>query len=286
MVLRLQVLTQLLLILLVVAFQGCLSKTIMPSITKDAAGLHYPGKFVWFDLYTQDMVPATRFYDAVFNWSFERTNPDSHAVKNILHKGMIIGNFHERAGASYWRCSIATADVHAAYQAALQAGGSDGMPPIEVSDRGLVAMVHDPLGVPFELITSPVGDPRDLPPTDGYWAGGELLTSDVSRSVDFYSHLADYSTHALSLGGREYVLLVAYRRVRAGITSIPPGNLSPLWVPQVSVLDIEGVLQRVKANGGKVLISPQPGFTQGRSALFADPFGAVVGVREFTPLED
>lgn len=276
----------LIVLLAALAVTGCLSKTVMPSITADAARLHYPGKFVWFDLYTTDMVRATQFYDAVFNWSFERTNPGSPAIKNILHEGMVIGNIHELEGVPHWRSTMSVSDIHGVYQAALVAGGTEGVRPVDMPDRGMTAGFRDPEGVSVGLVASPVGDPRDMSPIDGYWAGAELLTGDVQGAVRFYSGLAPYKLHAMNLGGRDYVLLVANRRVRAGITTTPKDTIDPQWVPQVSVRDIQYVMGRIEANGGRMIVRPQEGLTQGRSAIFEDPFGALIGIREFQPVED
>lgn len=273
--------------LMSLAISGCLSKTVMPHISADAGELRYPGKFVWFDLHTTDIIRATQFYGEVFGWSFDRTNPGSPLVKTIFHKRVPVGNIFERECTTHWRSFVSVSNPTQGFQLALAAGATPVAAPAEMPDRGVVSMVDDPSGALVGMVTSPVGDPRDLPPTDGYWMGAELWTSDLKRASEFYSVFGGYDVRVVPLeGAGPYALLIVRGRLRGGAVATPLANVQSQWIPQVAVLDILDVVGRAKANGGTILIGPQAGVEQGRTAVFADPGGAIIGVREFEPPED
>lgn len=268
---------------------GCASKMVVPPLTSRAAGLELTGKFVWFDLYTTDIVQATRFYDAVFNWSFERTDPESGKVKNILFDHKRIGNVIERkdkAEGSQWLSYISVRDTDAVFNRAVSSGGSKFIEPRDMPDRGRVAVVLDPQKVLFALVTSSFGDPPDVKPTNGYWLGAELWTPAVDEALAFYSSLAGYTYVSLPVHEKvRYTLLQTGSTPRGGVVSIPWEGVSPQWVPYVAVLDIQDTLARVEANGGHILIQPQMDITSGRVALFKDPTGGVLGIQEYQPEE-
>ncbi|MCJ2166170.1 VOC family protein [Pseudodesulfovibrio sp. S3-i] len=275
---------------LVFGLAGCASTIDLPVITPDAGNLRLTGKFVWFDLFTSDMNEAGRFYDYVFNWSLERTDADSPRVKTILHQGRRIGNIFLRESghdASEWLSCMSVPDVDRAFARAVETGGTSEVKPADRPFRGRMAVVRDPGMAVVALLTSSVGDPRDLPLGDGYWMGAELWARDMNESLAFYSGLAGYKTAVLQVqDAGQYVLFIGNGRPRGGMISIPVEGVAPRWIPQVAVLDIEATLAKVEAHGGKVLIPPRPRDKPGRVAVFADPFGAILGLREFTPPEN
>ncbi|BCS89441.1 glyoxalase [Pseudodesulfovibrio sediminis] len=247
------------------------------------------GKFVWFDLYTTDIVQATRFYDAVFNWSFERTDPESGKVKNILFDHERIGNVIERkdkAKGSQWLSFISVRNTDALFNQALDSGATKLIAPKDMPDRGRVAVVLDPQEALFALVTSPLGDPADVKPTNGYWLGAELWTHDVDAAIQFYATLVGYTAQSLPVHEQvRYTQLLANAIPRCGVVSIPWEDVSPQWVPYVAVLDIQETLARVEAHGGRILIRPQMDIKSGRVAIFKDPTGGILGIQEFQPEE-
>lgn len=274
---------------LALSLTGCAGRVDLPTITPDAGHLHLTGKFVWFDLHATDLAAAGRFYDHVFNWSLKRTDEDSPLVKDILFKGRSIGNiFHLEPGqgVSRWVSCMSVPDVDSAYAMAVKAGAR-GSGPLDMPNRGRMAEIRDPGMASVALLTSPVGDPRDLPLQNGYWLGSELWVGDVEAARDFYTRLAGYESASMVLAdGGLYVMFIGNGRPRGGVTAIPLENAGPQWVPQVAVLDIRDTLAKVEAHGGTVLIRPRMEEPSGRVAVFADPLGAVIGVREFIPPED
>lgn len=271
------------------AVWGCSSRIDLPAITPDAGHLRYPGKFVWFDLYTTDIDAAAQFYDRVLGWSVERADPGSPRVKTILNGNHRIGSVFligGRGGEPGWVPSLSVADADAAHAAALRAGARSVRPPKDRPYRGRSAEIRDPQNARLELLVSSVGDPRDRAPEEGAFMGAELWTPAPDAAVKFYTGLAGYRAARLNLRHGPYVMLLGDNRPRAGITAPLAPVSAPLWIPQVAVRDVAGVIRRVETFGGTVLLRPAPGDKTNPVAVFRDPAGGLMGVRGFTPVED
>jgi predicted enzyme related to lactoylglutathione lyase len=268
---------------------GCSSKINLPPVTPDAGGLSYTGKFVWYDLHIPDIDGVARFYDAVLDWGMERTDPGSSKVKTIFHKGRLIGSVFEltEAGpAAGWVACASVPDVDGAAARAVKQGGRVVAAPTDKPYRGRMATIRDPQSARLALLHSPVGDPRDEGPGDGLFLGAELWTPDVEAGAKFYAGLLGYQLAAVRLKQGTYVMLLAEGKPRGGLTAPLASLPAALWIPQVAVSDIEGTVQRVEENGGTVLLRPDPASRPNRTAVFADPSGAILGVREFVPPRD
>jgi len=75
-----------LLALVAAAVAACASSgpTVIP-ITPEPTDEYHPGKFVWYDLLTEDLDRAKRFYGGLFGWEFEADGDDDYV--SILHRG-------------------------------------------------------------------------------------------------------------------------------------------------------------------------------------------------------
>lgn len=276
-------------LLLAAALAGCSSKINVPAITPDAGGLAYTGKFVWYDLHVPDVDAVARFYDAVFGWGVERADPGSPKVKTILHKGRRIGSVFElsRPGpARGWVVCASVPDADGSAARAVELGGTVERAPADMPYRGRMATVRDPQSARIALLHSSVGDPRDEGPRDGFFLGAELWTPDVNASAQFYAGLLGYQTAPIATRQGPYVVLLADSRPRAGVAAPPAGAGGPMWIPLVAVRDIEGTVALAEENGGTVLVRPDPADGVHRTAVFADPSGAVLGLREYLPPRD
>ena len=60
------------LVLLLALANACSStKKNVPSLTPTPTGVHETGRFVWYDLLTDDVPGVERFYGELFGWEFE-----------------------------------------------------------------------------------------------------------------------------------------------------------------------------------------------------------------------
>lgn len=126
------------------------------------------GTFCWNELLTNDTMRATAFYGEVLGWTFtavdlENTSqpPKPGGKAYILCRsgdqtagGMLKLEGPQLAGiAPQWVSYIQVADVDAVAAKAAGAGGKVKMPPFDVPSVGRIAVLADPMGAPFCVMT-------------------------------------------------------------------------------------------------------------------------------------
>src|SRR5262245_35345554 len=154
----------------------------------DERGRYYPGKFVWFDLVTDDLATVQRFYGEVFGWSFDTVGAAPAFYTYIEDGGERVGGmfFHVRpAGATTsarWLSLISVPDPAEALRFVEQHGGSVVVPPATIAGRGTHALFRDPQGAVFGVLRSEAGDPPDTPVRDGDFFWVDLLARDPAAA--------------------------------------------------------------------------------------------------------
>lgn len=132
---------------------------IVPKLTPEPTHLRLVGKFVWFDLFTHDLNAAGRFYEALFGWSFNPIEPGRNAVRTITRQGIPIGNAIQinreknKVRKSRWLGYVSVEDVDRSTKLVEQNNGTIYMPPKALPNRGRVAVVKDPQGAVFAMVT-------------------------------------------------------------------------------------------------------------------------------------
>ncbi|MBL0142882.1 MAG: VOC family protein [Betaproteobacteria bacterium] len=256
------------------------------------AGHFHPGKFIWFDLATDDPAGARKFYGAVFGWRFRQTDGGPSSYMIIEHAGGKVGGlfFHARPPrapvGSRWLSLMAVRDVAKTASEVRQRGGEVVLAPVTVPGRGTHALFRDPQGAVFGVLAAVDGDPPDNAVDDGevFWL--DLFTTDPSRASAFYSGIAGYEvSESDALAGRKRRVLATEGIARAGIVALRPDTFGPGWLPYILVDDVHGTLKRALAAGGKVVVEPRADLLDGNLAVIADPNGGVVGVVDWLPRE-
>ncbi|MCI4439943.1 VOC family protein [Tibeticola sp.] len=246
---------------------------------------YYPGKFVWFDLVTDDL-PATRqFYGTVFGWQFRTVGKPPAAYTLIENTGESIGGMFYRArpaGASSsarWLSLISVPDPAQSVRYAEQHGGAVIVPPATIAGRGTHALLRDPQGAVFGVFKCQSGDPPDTPVASGDFFWVDLLTPDPAKATDFYVGLVGYEAHDSEVNANvKRVSLSSEGYARAGIVPLPPAVKQPGWLPYVLVDDVAGTLKKAIAAGGRALLQPRADLLDGNLAIIADPRGGVLGI--------
>jgi hypothetical protein len=256
----------------------------LPPINAGHSGAALTGKFVWFDLVTDDLDAAARFYADLFDWRVERLGraPEPYAV--VSNGGRRIAGIlqrplaRERRAGARWIGLISVPNVIQAVQFAEARGGRTLVAPAQVPQRGAHAILRDPQGAVFGVLRSASGDPPDSGAQPGSFVWAELLTREPETAARFYQGLAGYEVDRERRADVEHLLLSVGTTLRAGITDLPPSVEQPGWLPFVQVDDVLGTIGRAVIAGGKVLLSPRPELLEGRLAVLADPRGGVLGV--------
>jgi hypothetical protein len=272
------------LFLAIVGFLAASGVAAAPLGPDGTVGQAFPGKFIWFDLATDDPAGARTFYGAVFGWTFSPVK-DAPASYTLIENetGKIGGLFkHARpkdakAGAR-WLSLISVRDPAAVAKRVRDMGGEVLLEPKAVAGRGTHAVFRDPEGAVFGVLAAGAGDPSDTPVEDGdvFWL--DLFARDPIKEAAFYAAIAGYDVDVGQVAGRTRTLLSTAGIARAGIAHLPPGADKPGWLPYILVSDVPATLARAVSSGGRVVVAPKPDLLDGNLAVIADPNGGVIGI--------
>ena len=267
---------------LAIASMGCTRTIALPPMTASATGSHDPGRFVWYDLLTDDRAGVVRFYSGLLGWSFEETADPRYTL--VTFKGVPIAGIIDVAGlhdvdVSQWVASLSVADVDRAAAAVERAGGELHTEPRDVAERGRLAIVSDPQGALFALVRSSAGDPPAREPRAGDFFWTELWAGDAEGAIDFYKSLAGYERRDRTVAGEPYRLLELAGQARAGVIQNPVDEIRPHWLPYVLVDDARAAAAKVTSLGGSLLLAPHDDIRKGSVAIVTDPGGAALSLQ-------
>ena len=125
-----------------------------------------PNTLTWVELYTTDAAAAKAFYDSVFSWRSEDMPMGEGMNYTVVsppasgedgpHGGIMqLGPENLAAGStSEWHPYFEVTDCDATFAAATQHGATVLFAPMDAPDIGRMAMLLDPSGAPFAVITS------------------------------------------------------------------------------------------------------------------------------------
>ena len=246
------------------------------------------GRFVWHELMTTDTEAAADFYGKVVGWSTQRWSGDSEYTLFMTPSGPMAGLMllPEEAKAMNvppnWLSYIGTPDVDATAQLAAQLGGEVLRAPDDVPGVGRFAVLADPHGAAFGIMTleSPSPDTPHIELGDFSWH--ELATSDWETAFDFYSDLFGWvKTESMDMGpGLGVYQMYGWQgRTIGGMFNMPASAPGPsYWMPYAKIPDAKGAASAITRASGQVINGPMevPGgdwITQG-----IDPQGAVFSV--------
>src|SRR5262249_51995198 len=149
-----------------------ISQETLPPVTSTSGSPRLPGKFVWADLVTDDVLKARNFYYYLFHWSFmERSNYTIAMNK----ERPLCGMFHLDRQADHpeaqprWFGYISVSNVERAQRAAANAGARVLAEAKKFPKRGEQAVLADPEGAIFGVIKSSTGDIEDFLAEPGDW---------------------------------------------------------------------------------------------------------------------
>ena len=263
--------------------------TRLPPLNIDEGNPRLPGKFIWADLVTDDVLKARSFYGELFGWQFWGVGSYTMAVNNDVAIG---GMFQKPRPANdpkakpRWFGYISVPNVAKAQRAATSGGARVLAPPQDFPKRGEQAVFADPEGAIFGVMKSSSGDPEDFLADPGDWIWIQLLSRDAPKAAGFYRAVAGYEVVQNTAANRlnDYVLTskgFARATVRTLVTTRE--DIRPTWLPYIRVKSVNETVAKAKELGGTVLIEPKSDVLQGGIAVIADPTGAAIGVMEWRP---
>ena len=252
------------------------------------------GDFIWYELVTPDVDSAKTFYDAVVGWNVAAASDFPNGYRMIGRSdGKFAGGMlpltEEMRGHGarpMWLGYIDVEDVDSTAAAIQEDGGQIYMPPFDIPDVGRVAMVSDPVGVPFYIMkpTPPTNDPgakSDVfadKPQHIRW--NELSTTDQDGAIAFYGrHFGWTQEGGMPMGEMgEYKFIQANGVAIGAIMPKPEQSPTSVWLTYFGVDDIDRGTRAITEGGGQTLYEPMeiPGGEYAVAGI--DPQGALFGL--------
>lgn len=229
------------------------------------------GSWVWYELMSPDPVGAKAFYEAVVGWSFVDPAPHTGGYGFIANAdgGMTGGllelssDMIEHGARACWLGYIGVDDVDASLIAITAAGGAVLMPARDVPMAGRIAMVADPGGAPFYIMT-PTPPPSggtstsfSAAPNPGRCGWNELMAADATREISFYTGQFGWTLpDPMDMGTM-------------------PEMPHPMWNHYFWVDSIAAAKELIEAQGGQVINGPMQVPGDGWIVQGIDPQGAL-----------
>ncbi len=184
-----------------------------------------------------------------------------------------------------WTVYVVVDDIEAILTKAASVGGTVLTSPFEIPGGARVAIVADPSGAVFALITGgPEPDPHYYSENLGAVCWAELMTGDVPAATAFYHDVFGWTAETDETGPVPYTVCNLDSVAVAGIIGRPadlPGEVPDSWSVYFTVPGCQAAQERAAELGGSVILSATP-TTMGPFAVLADPAGAAVQIMEIS----
>lgn len=112
--------------------------------------------------------------------------------------------------------------------------------------------------------------------TPGTICWNEIITSDKSASMEFYSNLMGWTSEDMELPeGQTYTMFMQGEKMIAGCISPEGGKIPPMWLSYILVEDLDSTAAKAVSLGGNILME-RVDLPMGSFVIIADPQGAVI----------
>jgi uncharacterized protein len=226
-------------------------------------------RFIWYELMTTNQDAAEAFYRAVVGWKTADAGQPGLRYTILSAEGRGMGGVVElsveacKAGARPgWFGYVGVPDTDDAAKHIVEAGGSIHKSPENIPNVGRFAVVADPGGAAFMLLTPLPRQDEPAPPdpkTLGLVSWHELYSSIGERAAfDFYAKQFGWETFELMEMGEmgKYRIFGAGGVPMGGMMNKPKEAPVSAWGFYVNVDSIDAAIERIKKAGGQVTMGP------------------------------
>ncbi len=224
------------------------------------------GRFLWFELLTEDVDKAVDFYTSVVGWG---TRPwEGETSGYILWTAgdepvggvMKLPSEAKQSGMPpYWMGYVGANDITSTLNKVRGMGGEVLVPPQLIPDVGTFGVLKDPQGAVIAAMTPATEMPPSMEMRSGHTSWCELLTTDPDGAWRFYEALFGWEkTESMDMG--EYGIYQMFGlggQSMGGFFARPEITSAPnLWLYYFTVDDIDAALKAVNTNGGELVHGP------------------------------
>ncbi|GGJ90831.1 hydroxylase [Pilimelia anulata] len=246
-----------------------------------------PGTPCWLDLGSSDVDAAATFYTGLLGWTAEDLGPDGGAYRIFRKDGKQVaglGPATDAARGTSWAVYFATADLDESLRAVAKHGGTAVFGPVDIMDKGRMAVARDPADGHFSL-----WEPRAHPGAELVGAPGalhwvELFSTDRDAVTDFYTEVLGATVRDVDLpGGQVYRLFEVGGQPVAGALRITPemGDMRSAWSVFFRVEDVDAVADAAVERGAREIMRAD--VPAGRMAMLLDPQGGFFSIMNPNP---
>jgi hypothetical protein len=223
------------------------------------------GRLLWYELLTNDVSAARKFYAPVVGWTVAPFEGSAQPYDMWVREGDVpIGGVMQiPAGMNFpphWGMYVGVPKLEDAVSRIERLGGSALSPVIDVPAVGRMRTMKDPQGAAFSIYepASPPQQPEAEPQLgDVSWL--ELYTANAEAALKFYTALFGWRpTESMDMGEMGKYHMFARDLPLGGMMNKPPAmaQVPSHWGLYFRVPDVHAGAERVKANGGQVLNGP------------------------------
>jgi hypothetical protein len=184
---------------------------------------------------------------------------------------------------AFWTGAVSVEDVDAVASRATAAGGKVIMPPIDLGSMGRWAGLVDPQGA---LVYAWRGNELDPPalgqPGVGMFCWEQLNTAAPAEALEFYGKVFGWTSKPFGGGGDSGGDMKVFEAGTTSVASVMqslPG-VPTHWLSYVVVDKLAATYERVRQQGGQVMIERIDVPTVGSIGVIRDNVGAVLGLLE------
>jgi len=225
--------------------------------------------FIWYELMTSDPEAAEAFYRAVVGWNLADSGQPGmrYTILSAGDRGMggLMALSDEACEAGVgpgWLGYVGVPDTDGAAKRIAEAGGAIRRGPDDIPNVGRFAMVADPGGATFMLLTPlPHGDvppPADLS-TLGLVSWHELYFAIGQQAAfAFYGDQFGWETlDSMDMGADgQYRIFGAGGVPMGGMMDKPENVPASAWGFYINVGGIDAAIDRIHTHGGQVVMGP------------------------------
>jgi len=242
---------------------------------------------------TTDPSAAETFYKEVIGWGTTESDMPGMKYTMFTAAGVPVAGLMamtpdaaSMGAPPNWLAYVEVPNADESVAQAQQLGASVLVPAMTINDVGRFAVLRDPQGAVFAVITSARPLSEETDPAPLFFSWHELAVPDHAAGVNFYEQMFGWKKQSEFDMGPEMGIYHMFGRDRftyGGIMKLPQEVPAPYWLHYVSVDSADAAAERATHAGGSLKVGPMEVPGGDRVAILNDPQGAWFAVHSKAP---